>query len=86
MSKNVNELSSDIYEAVDHFLAHYLDYATDIVLAVNARTLEVKVESPKKLSADYTQYSIADYILTNDKGLYEADSKAAFALAQSILA
>ncbi|MBO4581513.1 MAG: hypothetical protein J5701_04405 [Bacteroidales bacterium] len=86
MQNKVNKLNNAIINAVGDFLEHFLDYPTDIDLWVNPETLEVKVESPSKMTADFQQYPIVSCILINEKGLYEPNGEAIAALAEKILA
>ena len=85
MQNKVNELSNSIENAVEDFLEHFLDYPTDIDLWVNSETMEVKVESPSKITPDSQRYPIVGCILINDKGLYEPNSEAIASLAEKIL-
>ena len=73
IAQDYKDIADEICNCVEHFLAHPTQYATDIVVAIDKQSRKVLLESPRKLSAEYTQFSIADFILTNEKGLYEPD-------------
>ena len=73
IAQDYKDIADEICSSVEHFLAHPTQYATDIVVAIDKNSRKAIVESPQKISAEYTQFSIADFILTNEKGLYEPD-------------
>ncbi len=76
------QLGNALVSAVDHFLHHFTSYATDVVVAINPNNFDIMIESPSKVPPVYRQHSIADFILTNDRGLYEPDEKTIFQVAE----
>ena len=75
-------LGNALVNAVDDFLHHFTKYATDAVVAVNPTNFDIMIESPSKIPTVYRQHSLADFILTNEKGTYEVDEKTAFQVAE----
>ncbi len=80
--ENSTQLGNALVSAVDDFLHHFTRYATDVVVGINPTNLDIIIESPSKIPPVYRQHSIADFILTNEKGLYEPDEKTAFMVAE----
>lgn len=66
-----HEIGDKLYAATKDYLARHTQYPTDVVMAVCWDTLDVKMDSPDKIDASYTQYSMADFIKINEQGLYE---------------
>ena len=66
-----HELSEELYDAVKEYLTHHTQYPTDVVMAINWDTREIKMDSPGKIAPEFTQYSMADFIKINEQGLYE---------------
>jgi hypothetical protein len=66
-----HELSEELYDAVKEYLAHHTQYPTDVVMAINWDTKEIKMDSPGKIAPEFSQYSMADFIKINEQGLYE---------------
>lgn len=71
-----------LVEKVDDFLHHFTSYATDLVVGIHPQTYDIILDSPNKIPEGYRQHSIADFILTNEKGLYEPDEKVIFQVAE----
>lgn len=80
--ENSAQLGNALVSAVDDFLHHFTRYATDVVVGINPTNFDIMIESPSKMPPVYRQHSIADFILTNEKGLYEPDEKTAFMVAE----
>ncbi len=80
--ENSAQLGNALVSAVDDFLHHFTRYATDVVVGINPTNFDIMIESPSKIPPVYRQHSIADFILTNEKGLYEPDEKTAFMVAE----
>lgn len=80
--ENSAQLGNALVSAVDDFLHHFTRYATDVVVGINPTNFDIIIESPSKIPPVYRQHSIADFILTNEKGLYEPDEKTAFMVAE----
>lgn len=70
-TERFHEISDELYNAVKEYLANHIHYPTDVELAVNWDTKEVKIDSPSKFPETFTQYKIADFIKINEQGLYE---------------
>lgn len=70
-TERFHEISDELYNAVKEYLAHHTQYATDVELAVNWSTREVKIARPSEFGADDTPYILSDFILINEQGLYE---------------
>ncbi len=66
-----HEIGDKLYAAAKEYLAHHTQYPTDVVMAVCWDTLDIQMDSPDKIDAAYTQYSMADFIRINEQGLYE---------------
>lgn len=75
-------LGNALVEKVDDFLHHFTSYATDLVVGIHPKTYDIILDSPNKIPEGYRQHSIADFILTNEKGLYEPDEKVIFQVAE----
>lgn len=75
-------LGNALVSAIDDFLHNFTKYATDVVVGIQPQTFDIILDSPNKIPADYRQHSIADFILTNDRGMYEPDEKTAFMVAE----
>ncbi len=45
-------------------------------------TFDIILDSPSKIPEGYRRHNIADFILTNEKGLYEPDEKVIFQVAE----
>ena len=75
-------LGNALVSAIDDFLHHFTSYATDVVVGIHPETFDIILDSPAKIPTDYRQHNIADFILTNDRGMYEPDEKMAFMVAE----
>lgn len=75
-------LGNALVEKVDDFLHHFTSYATDLVVGIHPETFDIILDSPNNIPEDYRRHSIADFILTNAKGLYEPDEKMIFQVAE----
>ena len=75
-------LGNALVDKVDHFLHHFTSYATDLEVGIHPETFDIILDSPNKIPEDYRRHSIADFILTNAKGLYEPDEKVIFQVAE----
>ncbi len=80
--ENAAQLGNALVSAVDDFLHHFTRYATDVVVGINPNNFDIMVESPSKIPSVYRQHCIADFILTNDRGLYEPNEKTIFQVAE----
>ena len=75
-------LGNALMNKVDDFLHHFTSYAPDLEVGIHPETFDIILDSPSKIPEDYRRHSIADFILTNAKGLYEPDEKAIFQVAE----
>ncbi len=75
-------LGNALVDRVDDFLHHFTKYPTDLVVGIHSETFDVILDSPNKIPEGYRQHSIADFILTNPRGLYEPDEKVIFQVAE----
>ena len=75
-------LGNALVEKVDDFLHHFTSYATDLVVGIHPETFDIILDSPNKIPEGYRQHNIADFILTNEKGLYEPDEKVIFQVSE----
>ena len=75
-------LGNALVDKVDHFLHHFTSYATDLEVGIHPETFDIILDSPNKIPEDYRRHNIADFILTNEKGLYEPDEKVIFQVAE----
>ena len=75
-------LGNALVDRVDDFLHHFTSYATDLEVGIHPETFDIILDSPSKIPASYRRHSIADFILTNARGLYEPDEKAIFQVAE----
>lgn len=80
--KDAAALSNALVDKVDHFLHHFTSYATDLEVGIHPETFDIILDSPSKIPDSYRRHSIADFILTNEKGLYEPDEKAILQVAE----
>ena len=76
------DLGNELVNHIDDFLHHFTSYATDLVVGIHPQTYDIILDSPNKIPEGYRQHSIADFILTNEKGLYEPDEKVIFQVAE----
>ena len=74
-------LGNALVNKVDDFLHHFTSYATDLEVGIHPETFDIILDSPNKIPDGYRRHSIADFILTNDRGLYEPDEKTIFQVA-----
>ncbi len=75
-------LGNALVDQVDDFLHHFTRYATDLEVGIHPETLDIILDSPSKIPEGYKRHSIADFILTNARGMYEPDEKAIFQVAE----
>lgn len=75
-------LGNALVNKVDDFLHHFTSYATDLEVGIHPETFDIILDSPGKISESYRRHNIADFILTNVKGLYEPDEKAIYQVAE----
>ena len=80
--ETVTALSNALVNKVDDFLHHFTSYATDLEVGIHPETLDIILDSPHKIPEGYRHHNIADFILTNEKGLYEPDEKVIFQVAE----
>ncbi len=76
--QNFTDIAEQLYATIEEFLAHFTKYPTDVAIGICDETRKIVMDSPSKIPAEYKQYSIADFIMTNEKGLYEPDTKVIF--------
>lgn len=73
IAENYQDIAENLLAQIKDFLIHHTQYPTDVVVGICDKTRNIKLDSPQKLAPEYKQYSIADFILINEKGLYEPD-------------
>lgn len=76
------ELGNALVDKVDDFLHHFTNYATDLEVGIHPETFDIILDSPNKIPENYRRHNIADFILTNERGLYEPDEKVIFQVAE----
>ena len=64
-------IGEKLYRVTKDYLAHHLDYPTDIVVGINWETEDIVIDSPSKLDPAYEQFSIAEFITIDEKGFFE---------------
>ena len=74
-------LGNALVNKVDDFLHHFTSYATDLEVGIHPETFDIILDSPNKIPESYRRHNIADFILTNEKGLDEPDEKAIYQVA-----
>ncbi|MBO7586457.1 MAG: hypothetical protein J6T13_04685 [Bacteroidales bacterium] len=72
------DIAEELCKTIEEYLAHHTQYPTDVVVGIDDKTRKILLDSPGKLPAEYKQYSIADFIMINESGLYEPDTKVIF--------
>ena len=72
------DIAEDLCNTIEEYLAHHTQYPTDVVVGISDETRKILLDSPDKLPVEYKQYSIADFIMINENGLYEPDTKVIF--------
>ena len=80
--ETASALGNALVDRVDDFLHHFTSYATDLEVGIHPETFDIILDSPNKIPESYRRHSIADFILTNARGLYEPDEKAIFLVAE----
>ena len=74
-SQDFQDIADDIYDLIVDFLAHPSQYYTDAVVAIDKGTRKVILESPRRLTDNYTQFPLADFILMGcEASLFEPDT------------
>ncbi len=76
--QNFKEEAEALNNKIEDFLAHHTQYPTDVAVGICKATHSVVLDSPHKIAPEYVQFSIADFIMINEKGLYEPDTKVIF--------
>lgn len=76
------ELGNALVDKVDDFLHHFTSYTTDLEVGIHPETFDIILDSPNKIPENYRRHNIADFILTNERGLYEPDEKVIFQVAE----
>ncbi len=69
------DIAEQLEQKIEDFLLHFTQYPTDVEVGIHEETHDIVLDSPAKIPTGYLQFSIADFIKTNEKGLYEADEK-----------
>ncbi|MBO7445507.1 MAG: hypothetical protein J6T86_03770 [Bacteroidales bacterium] len=64
-------IGDKLYSVTKNYLAHHLDYPTDIVVGINWEKEDIVIDSPSKMDASYEQFSIAEFITIDEKGYFE---------------
>ena len=64
-------IGEKLYGVTKNYLAHHLDYPTDIVVGINWATEDIVIDSPAKIDDSYEQFSIAEVITIDEKGYFE---------------
>lgn len=77
-AQNYADIAEKLNQHIEDFLAHHTQYPTDVAVGICDETRDIKLDSPGKLAPEYKQFSIADFIMINDKGYYEPDQKVIF--------
>ncbi len=72
------DIAENLQQHIEEYLLHHTQYATDVVVGICDETRDIILDSPAKLPAGYGHFSIADFIMINEKGLYEPDVKVIF--------
>ena len=80
--KTARALGNELEDKVDDCLHHFTSYATDLEVGIHPETFDIILDSPSKIPEGYRRHNIADFILTNEKGLYEPDEKVIFQVAE----
>ncbi len=70
-TERFHDIADQLYDTVKEYLGHHTQYPTDVELAINWDTREICIDSPSKFAAGFTQYSLSDFIIINEQGLYE---------------
>ena len=76
--QNFKDIAEALVKTIDEYLKHHTQYPTDVVVGICDETRKIVLDSPHKLAPEYKQYSIADFIMINEQGLYEPDEKFIF--------
>lgn len=66
-----HEIGEKLYTSVKEYLAHHLDYPTDVVLGICWDTQDIVIDSPSKIDAAYEQFSLGEFIGINEQGYFE---------------
>ena len=69
------DIADTLRDSIKDFLTYPTHYTTDVTVGICEATRKVVLDSPNKIAPEYTQFSIADFILINEQGLYEPDLK-----------
>lgn len=69
------DIADNLRDSIQDFLKYPTHYATDVIVGICEETREILLDSPNKISSECKQFSIADFILINEQGLYEPDLK-----------
>lgn len=77
-AKKYADLAEQLQDKIADFLLHHTQYPTDVEVGICDETQTIILESPSKIPAEYHRFSIADFIMINEKGLYEPDKKVIF--------
>ena len=73
--QNFTDIADTLKQTIEEYLVHHTQYPTDVVVGICDETRKIVLDSPGKLAPEYKQYSIADFIMINESGLYEPDVK-----------
>ena len=71
--QSFTDIADTLKQTIGEYLAHHTQYPTDVVVGICNETRKIVLESPQKMAPEYRQYSIADFIMINESGLYEPD-------------
>jgi len=69
------DIADNLRDNIQDFLKFPTHYTTDLVVGICEETRKIVLDSPNKIAPEYKQFSIADFILINEQGLYEPDLK-----------
>lgn len=74
-AKQFADIADNLCNNIQDFLDHPTHYYTDVTVGICEETRQIVLDSPSKIAPEFKQFSIADFILINEKGLYEPDLK-----------